>query len=215
MNNKLSIAFFILIFAPLIFGCNANVKKDNNKASAIPVSRGEKYTIDTKQSVLTWEGSMVFGFEEQHVGYVYMSKGELLIEKDSLVGGTAEIDMRTIEYKDKENKNTPVKHLKSADYFDVEKFPTSSFAITKVEPVNVRSNTIKITGNLTIKGVTNPITIPAGITVKDGIVKASGKVVIDRTQWGIRYRSGKFYDNLADNAVSDDVEIHMNIVAKK
>jgi len=158
---------------------------------------------------------MVFGFQEEHKGYVYVSKGELLIEKDSLVGGKAEIDMNSIEYGDKENKNTPVKHLKSPDYFDVEKFPISTFVITEVESVNVRSNTIKITGNLTLKGITNPITIPAEIVVKDGIVKASGKVIIDRTQWGIRYRSGKFYDNLADNAVSDEIEIHMKIVAKK
>jgi polyisoprenoid-binding protein YceI len=169
--------------------------------------------IDTKESVLTWEGSMVFGFEEEHIGYVYISKGELMIEKDQLVGGTAEIDMNTIEYKDKESKNIPVKHLKSPDYFDVEKFPISTFSITKVAYA-VRGN-IKVTGNLTIKGITNPVTFPAKIEVKDRIVKANGKLVIDRTQWGIRYSSGKFYDNLADNAVSDDIEIHMKIVAKK
>lgn len=216
MNNKMSVTYLILIIAPLFFGCGGPVKEENkNNASASSVSRGQKYMIDTTESVLTWEGSMVFGFDEEHKGYVYISKGELLIEKDSLVGGIAEIDMSTIEYKDKESKNTPVKHLKSPDYFDVEKFPISTFAITKVESVNVRSKTIKVTGNLTIKGITNPITIPAEIEVKDGIVKASGKVIIDRTQWGIRYRSGKFYDNLADNAVSDDIEIHMKIVAKK
>ena len=160
---------------------------------------GEKYIIDTTESVLTWEGSMVFGFEEEHIGYVYTSKGELMIEKGQLVGGTLEVDMNTIEYKDKESKNTPVKHLKSPDYFDVGKFPTSTFSITKVEYV-VRDN-IKVTGNLTIKGITKPVTFPAKIEVTDGIVKANGKLVIDRTQWGIRYRSGKFYDNLADQTV--------------
>ena len=169
--------------------------------------------IDTKESVLTWEGSMVFGFEEEHIGYVYISKGELMIEKDQLVGGTAEIDMNTIEYKDKESKNTPVKHLKSPDYFDVEKFPISTFSITKVAYA-VRGN-IKVTGNLTIKGITNPVTFPAKIEVKDRIVKANGKLVIDRTQWGIRYSSGKFYDNLADQAVSDEIEFLVKIVAKK
>lgn len=216
MNNKMSVTYLILIIAPLFFGCGGPVKEENKtNASASSVSQGQKYMIDTTESVLTWEGSMVFGFDEEHKGYVYISKGELLIEKDSLVGGIAEIDMSTIEYKDKESKNTPVKHLKSPDYFDVEKFPISTFAITKVESVNVRSKTIKVTGNLTIKGITNPITIPAEIEVKDGIVKASGKVIIDRTQWGIRYNSGKFYDNLADNAVSDDIEIHIKIVAKK
>ncbi len=220
MNNKLSITYLILVIAPFFLGCGGPVKDENkNNASASSVSpvhvAGEKYIIDTKETILTWEGSMVFGFGEKNIGYVYVSKGELMIEKDSLVGGTAEIDMNTIEYKDKANKNSPINHLKSPDFFDVEKFPISTFAITKVESVNVRSKTIKVSGNLTIKGITNLITIPAEIEVKDGIVKANGKVLIDRTQWGIRYRSGKFYDNLADNAVSDDIEIHMKIVAKK
>jgi polyisoprenoid-binding protein YceI len=215
-KRSLSIAYLILIIASLIFGCRAPVKEENKtNASASSVSQGQKYTIDTKESVLIWKGSMVFDFDKGDVGYVYISKGELMIEKDSLVGGTVVIDMNTIEYGDKEKKNTPVKHLKSPDYFDVEKFPISTFAITKVESVNVRSKTIKVTGNLTIKGITNPVTIPADIEIKDGVARANGKVVIDRTQWGIRYRSGKFYDNLADQAVSDEIEIHMKIVAKK
>jgi polyisoprenoid-binding protein YceI len=212
MNNKLSITYLILMSAPLFFGCGGPAKEGNN-ASASSVSQGEKYMIDTKESVLTWEGSMVFGFEEEHIGYVHLSKGELMIEKDQLVGGIFEIDMNTIEYGDKENKNTPVKHLKSPDYFDVEKFPISTFSITKV--AYAFPGNIKVTGNLTIKGVTNPVTFPARIEVKDGIVKGNGKLTIDRTDWGIRYRSGKFYDNLADQAVSDEIEIQMKIVAKK
>ena len=50
--------------------------------------------------------------------------------------------------------------------------------------------------------------------VKNGILKASGKLNIDRTDWGIRYKSGKFYDIAADEIVSDDMEFYMNIVAK-
>ena len=218
MYNKLSITYLILIIASFFFGCSGPVKKENkNNASASSISLGhvasEKYIIDTKESVLTWEGSMVFGFEEEHIGYVYTSKGELMIEKGQLVGGTVEVDMNTIEYKDKESKNTPVKHLKSPDYFDVEKFPISTFSITEVAYAD-RGN-LKVTGNLTIKGITNPVTFPAKIEVKDGIVKANGKLVIDRTKWGIRYGSGKFYDNLADQTVSDEIEFHMKIVAKK
>ena len=217
MNNKLSITYLILMSAPLFFGCGPVKEENKNNASASSIALhvgNDKYRmIDTKESVLTWEGFMVYDFEEEHKGYVYLSKGELMIEKDQLVGGAVEIDMNTIEYGDKENKNTPIKHLKSPDYFDVEKFPFSTFSITKVEYA-VRGN-IKVTGNLTIKGVTNPVTFPAKIEVKDGIVRANGKLVIDRTKWGIRYRSGKFYDNLADQTVSDEIEIHMKIVAKK
>ena len=103
--------------------------------------------------------------------------------------------------------------MKSPDFFDVEKFPISTFVITEVESVS--DENIKVTGNLTIKGITVAITFPAKMEVMNGMVKANGKVTIDRTQWGIRYKSGKFYDNLADEAVSDDVEFEMKIVAKK
>lgn len=214
MNNRLSITYLILMSVPLFFGCGGSAKEGNkNNASASTTSSGQKYTIDTNESVVTWEGFMVFSFEKEHIGYVHLSKGELMIEKDKLVGGIFEIDMNTIEYADKEDKNTPIKHLKSADYFDVEKFPTSTFIITRVDSV-IREN-IKVTGDLTIKGVTNEVTFPARMEIKDGIVKANGKLTFDRTEWGIRYRSGKFYDNLADQAVSDDVELEMKIVARK
>ncbi|RFS15523.1 YceI family protein [Emticicia sp. C21] len=214
MNNKLLITYLILMSTLFFLGCNGSGKEeDKNNSSASSTSLGEKYVVDTTESVVTWQGSMLFDFKEEHIGYVHLSKGDLMIDKGQLVGGKFEVDMNTMEYGDKENKNTPIKHLKSADYFDVEKFPTSTFAITKVDSV-IRDN-IKITGNLTIKGVTNEVTFPARIDVKDGIAKANAKLTFDRTDWGIRYRSGKFYDNLADQAVSDDVVLLMEIVAKK
>ena len=210
--NKLSITYLVLMSVSLLVGCR-EAAKDGNNTSGSAVSSGEKYMIDTTQSLVTWKGSMLLSFEKEHIGYVHVSKGDLMIEKGHLVGGAVEIDMNTIEFKDKEDKNTPVKHLKSADYFDVEKFPTSAFTITRVDSV-IRDN-IKITGNLTIKGITNEVTFPARIEVKDGIVNANGKLTFDRTKWGIRYASGKFYDNLADQAVSDDVQLEMKIVARK
>ena len=78
MNNKLSITFLMLIIAPLFLGCGGSGKEEKkNKASASSASpvhvAGEKYIIDTKETVLTWEGSMVFGFQEEHKGYVYVS----------------------------------------------------------------------------------------------------------------------------------------------
>lgn len=214
MNNKLSITFLILIIAPFVFACNGPVTaENNNKTSASSAAPGQKYSIDTKETVVTWKGSMAIASDEEHTGYVYLSKGEVMIDKGQLVGGTFEIDMNTIEYGDKENKNTPVFHLKSADYFDVKKFPTVTFVITGVTSSNDGNK--QVTGNLTIKGVTKEVSFPAKIEVKDGVVKAEGKLVIDRTDWGIRYKSGKFYDIIADEIVSDDVEFQMKIVAKK
>jgi polyisoprenoid-binding protein YceI len=213
MSNKVSLSYLCLVIAPLFFSCRGPVKEENkNNTSASSISLGQKYIIDTQESVITWKGSMRLASAKEHVGYVYISKGELMIEKSQLVGGTVEIDMNTIEYKDKEDENTPVNHLKSPDYFDVEKFPIATIAITRV--VSVSDTTINVTGNLTIKGATHPVTFPAKMEVRDGIVNANGKLTIDRTDWGIRYSSGKFYDIVADQIVSDDIEFLMKIVAK-
>ncbi len=84
MNNTISLAYLILIIAPFFFGCRGPVENENN-ALASSISLGQKYIMDTKESVVTWEGSMVFGFEEEHIGYVYISKGELMIDKGQLV----------------------------------------------------------------------------------------------------------------------------------
>jgi len=210
MNKKLSIAYLVLSIAPLFFACSGSVKEKNN-ASASSVSRGQKYMIDTKQSVVIWKGSMLLG--SNFIGDVYISKGELMIENGQLVGGTVEVDMNTIEFEDKKRPDGPINHLKSPDLFDVKKFPVSTFAITKVATVS--SKTIKVTGNLTIKGITRAVNFPAKMEVKDGIVQVYGEMIIDRTDWGIRYSSGKFYDFGANQIISDDIKFHMKIVAKK
>ncbi|WP_374951891.1 YceI family protein [Mucilaginibacter sp.] len=213
MNNKLSITYILLIIVSLFFGCGRPAKQKNEKHELTSaLARGQKYMIDTAESVITWKGSMLFDIDEEHVGYVYISKGELMIENARLTGGKAVIDMNSIAYKDKTSKNTPVKHLKSPDYFDVGKFPIATIVITGIE--SLRGHTT-VNGDLTIKGVTHPVTFPVKMGITNGVVNASGKLIIDRTKWGIRYRSGKFYDNLADQTVSDDIEFHMKIVAKK
>jgi polyisoprenoid-binding protein YceI len=213
MNNKISLSNLILIIAPLFFGCGGPVtgeNKNNATASSLSLHVGnEKYfIIDTKESVVAWTGSSVHG---KHEGYVYISKGELMIENGQLMGGTVEVDMNTIEDKNHQSENNLIKHLKDSDFFDVKKFPFSTIAITRVASINVEDK--EITGNLTIKGITHPVTFPARIEVKGGIVKASGKLVIDRTLWDVRYKSGKFFDNLKDQAIADSIEFNMKIAA--
>ncbi len=81
-----------------------------------------------------------------------------MIENGQLVGGTVEVDMSTIEGDDHRSDNNLIKHLKDADFFDVKKFPFSTIAITRVASINVEDK--EITGNLTIKGITHPVTFP-------------------------------------------------------
>lgn len=217
MNNRHSISYLILIIVPFFFVCHGAVNEENKNnapASAVSLHTGnEKYlVIDTKESVVTWRGYNLNGLNSQ-TGYVYISKGELMIENGELMGGTVEIDMNTIEDKKHGRDNKLVNHLKDPDFFEVEKFPFSTIVIIKVASINDKNK--KVTGNLTIKGITHPVTFPVRMEVKDGIVKADSKLVIDRTRWNVRYKSGKFYDNLANQTMSDSIEFDMKIVAKK
>jgi polyisoprenoid-binding protein YceI len=212
MNNKLTILITALIF----FSCRGPVKEENKNnaladSSSLPIGN-EKYVIDTKGSFVTWKGSNLIG-SNTHIGYIYLLKGEFIIENGQLIGGTAEVDMNTIE-DDKHGKdNGLVNHLKDPDFFDVKKFPTATIVLTKTAPTTGENKTIA--GNLTIKGITQPVTFPAKIEVKDGIVKMNGRLVIDRTKWDVRYKSGKFYDLLADQTISDSIEFYIRITAKK
>ena len=180
--------------------------------SSRPIAN-EKYVIDKKESVVTWRGSFTLASKGQHSGYVYISEGELMIEKGKLVGGKVEVDMSTLADESHGYENNLVEHLKSPDFFDVKKFPIATFAITKVA-LSDNDENIKVSGNLTIKGITHEVTFPARIEVKGGVVHANGKVTIDRSQWDVRYGSGKFFDILADNTISDSIEFDMKIVAK-
>lgn len=212
MKNKTSIRYLVVIIAPFFFNCGGPAKGDkSNNASGSAVA-GQKYSIDTKQSVVTWKGAMLIG-ANSHTGYVYISGGDLMIENGQLVGGTAEVDMNTIEDEAHGRDSGLIKHLKDPDFFDVEKFPVAEIAITGAE--TTKGIDKKVTGNLTIKGITHPVTFPAKIDVKDGIATMNGRLAIDRTQWGVRYKSGKFYDLLADQTMSDSIEFNISVIAKE
>ena len=194
----------------------------------------KKYSIDTKQSVVIWKGSMLLGGWEgttflgdgTNTGDVDIIKGELLIDNRHLVGGAVDVDMTTIEnFVDQRSLN------QLPAFFDVKKFPVSTFAITKVETGNdgntkvptdgsIRVPTeenIKITGNLTMEGITKAVTFPAQLYFKDGMdgtVEMNGALIIDRTKWGIDYASEKHFFK-SGYAILDEVKLFIKIVAKK
>nr|WP_322624817.1 YceI family protein [uncultured Flavobacterium sp.] len=207
MKIKSLITCLFLIIAPMLFGCKEGVKNGSNSFLSA-LSSGQKYDIDVNQSSITWRGSMLVG-TNSHTGYVYFSGGTVVVNDGAIVGGTATVNMNTIEDESHERNNGLIDHLKAADFFDVEKFPVSTFAFTKGTSAN------KITGNLTIKGITHAVDFPTKMEEKDGIITATGKLIIDRTKWGVVYKSGKFYDLLADQTMSDDIEFQIKIVAKK
>jgi polyisoprenoid-binding protein YceI len=171
--------------------------------------------IDTTQSKVGWLGKKVTG---QHNGSVALKSGSIEMDAKGIKGGQFEIDMTSInneDLKDAGYNKKLVDHLRSDDFFSVAKHPMSTFVIKSVKPLTGNKDaTHEITGDLTIKGITQPVTFPAQVEVKGNKASAKGKVVIDRTKFDVRYGSGKFFQNLGDKMIDDNFEITLDLKTK-
>jgi len=127
------------------------------------------------------------------------------------------MDMHTLENVDIEDEQSArdlVNHLKSDDFFSVKKFAEASFAIVKVAPTfrYPQQNEYEVTGLLTIRGITHPISFPAIIKNENGVINADAKITIDRTRWGVNYQSKSIFASLKDGIIADEVIIILRLV---
>ncbi|ALI99670.1 YceI family protein [Rufibacter tibetensis] len=177
----------------------------------------QNYKVIPAESKITWIGRKVAG---EHNGNITLASGTILLDRTALRGGTFIMDMNSITCNDLQGGSNKrlVDHLKSDDFFSVEKNPTAMFAITNIAPrANAKSGTANytITGDLTIKGISNQISFPALVTLKKGVATAKANFKFDRTKWDVKFRSGNFFENLGDKAIQDDVELNIELVAKQ
>ena len=171
------------------------------------------YKVDTSASNIVWNAEKVTG---KHTGNVKISNGDLQMDHGKLVGGSFDIDMNSITNTDLEGEwaGKLIGHIKSDDFFGVAKYPTSKFVITRAIPQDTKGN-YKITGNLTIKEKTNPVTFKGNVTEAGGNITATGDIVVDRSMFDVRYGSGSFFDNLGDKTIYDEFGLKVSLVAKQ
>lgn len=169
-------------------------------------------SIDAEKSTIDWKGEKVTG---QHTGTIALKSGSLEMKDNKLTGGSFVIDMTSIENTDLEGeyKGKLEGHLKSDDFFGVTTFPEASLVITKVKETK-KANVYEVTGNLTIKGITQPITFTATLIDSNGTVVANTNIIVDRSKYDVRYGSGSFFDNLGDKTIYDDFTLTVNLVTK-
>lgn len=161
-------------------------------------------------SRITWKAAKQMG--NSHTGVVRFKSGHMTQTAGQISGGDFVIDMRTITVTDLPpvSGEQLVNHLMSQDFFEVETYPEAHLVITQVEPAD--KNQLKITADLTIKDQTHPITFVATKTQNQNRTTLKASFEIDRTQWGITYGSGKFFENLGDNLIKDNIEYLVSIV---
>lgn len=167
----------------------------------------QKFKIVSAQSNIDWVGKKVTG---AHNGTIAVKEGEVILNDGKLTGGKFIIDTTSIKILDVTDPATNAQfagHLASDDFFSIEKHPEAILEITSVSGNHVE-------GNLTIKGITHPVSFDVMINVNSDVLTATGKLVIDRTKYEMKFRSGNFFKDLGDTLIYNDFELNVSVTAK-
>jgi polyisoprenoid-binding protein YceI len=215
--KKIKISVSALALALLFGSTTGFISPENPVKKETSVAAVTTLDVDPAASTLNWTAKKVGG---QHNGTVKIAKGNLQVNGKKLVGGNFTMDMTSITDVDITNEEFNKKltgHLKSEDFFSVEKNPNSTFKITKVVPnagAKAGDPNYTVTGDLTIKGITNPVTFPATVKVDGANAEATAKIEIDRIKYDIKYRSS-LLGTAADKIIDDTFVMDVKLVAGK
>lgn len=186
--------------------------------------KGEVLAVNLETSKVDWKAFHKGGFAPRW-GTLSLTSGEVSVEGEELTAGDFVIDMKSIKVDpasvtEKDKKYTELEaHLKSADFFDVEKNPTADFKITKVTALDPAvKNAIEganktVSGNLTLKGKALNVSFPAKVTIVDGALSLQAKFTVDRTAWNIKF--GASEADPAEWMISKDIEIGIDVSTAK
>ena len=233
---------FGLITTLLLTNCSKQQGNESDKTIFRPDTenfKGEKYQLDTLNSVITWIGSKPTG---QHNGTINIDSGTIYTSEGNIISGQIYIDIKSIDIKDlkkqPEKFDKLKKHLISEDFFAADSFPVGIFEISQIIPFDssiqinskeefesdympasnqefmIKHPTHFIYGNLELKGITRSIEFPAIVTLKNNTIKAEGKFNIDRTRWNISYQDeASVLDKLKDKFIYNTVNVGFSIEA--
>ncbi len=213
------VSLFVLAASFTLVACNApeGDKAVTTETKDVAQATGVEFTVDTTSS-LVWTGSKPTG---SHTGNLMITNGMLTVTGDAVSAGSFTIDINSLtnhDLSEDDGKSKLIGHLKSPDFFDVEKYPTAKFEITSVAPHTADSTAVLkdanflISGNLQLKDSTKNVTFPAKITMEGNTLKAAADFNIDRTLWGMNYKGP---NNPQDWVISKEVNLKVNLNATK
>ena len=214
-----------LVGAALLFTACNDKKETVTAEQEVAAKTGEVYNVDLAASKVDWKAFHKGGFAPRW-GTLKLKSGEITVENNAVTSGEFVIDMTTLKVDpasvteaDKKPADLEA-HLKNADFFDVEKQPTSDFKITAVAdlagelPKDAVAGANKtISGNLTLLGKTLNVSFPAKVTVAEGKASIEAKFTVNRADWGIKF--GTDETDPAEWMISKDIEIGINVTASK
>ncbi|RAK65135.1 YceI family protein [Hymenobacter edaphi] len=164
---------------------------------------GTVYQLQPAASRLTWTGHADIGTYAPS-GTLQLRASTLRYDGRRLRAARVTVDMRSLHHDNAQLRE----HLRGADFFDVEQFPTAEFRLQSTSGGQAR-------GLLTIKGVAQPVTFPLTLTRgAAGELRLRGTASIDRTRFGIRYNSRSFFAGVGDQAIRNDFQLAFDVVAQ-
>ena len=175
---------------------------------------GSRFVLDTLNSNVEWKGYKVFKSENtSHFGTIKFESGDVTVKDGKLESGKFVADMASLTSEDLKNKKDDLEklngHLKSADFFEVEKFPTASYEITKVSPSAEGDYNTILDGNLTIKGITKLTQFKANVAVNGSEVSiATEPKDIMREEFGVKFQSPA-----ANGVIKNEVTLQIRVKA--
>jgi len=195
-------------------------KKDTKEEQKEVVEKSETtvtettHTVDVNESSILWEGFKPTG---AHNGTLLLKSGNVFYAEGTLKSASFEIDMTSIANADMADddpyKEKLVGHLKSGDFFDIENFPTASFVL-KSQNMD-EQNQLNFTGDLTMKSITKSVTFPVTLAEEANVLTLkSGTFKVNRTEYGIKYKSKNFFKDIKDKFINDEFEVSFNVVLK-
>ncbi len=215
-----NLIFLLCITGLILMSCKGpeGEKVAVSEAAEVAVASGKTVVISTDESSIGWLGSKLTG---THTGTIGLSQGSVTVQDGRITGGAFIIDMNSITITDLEGgkKAGLENHLKGFSegkedhFFNVAKYPTGKFEISKIVILDgdEEANST-VYGNLTIRDITKEVGFRADIEVSGERVKVtSPQFTIDRTQWGVNYGSQSVFDNLGDKFINDEIALSLNI----
>jgi polyisoprenoid-binding protein YceI len=172
----------------------------------------QNFKIENAKSSLNWIGKKVTG---SHNGTIAVENGNFTFTNGDLTGGNVVIDTTSIKILDVTDPAANQQfagHLASDDFFSTDKFTTAFLDITSVEKQTAENYFVE--GNLTIKAITHPIGFNLEAKTVNSELKASGKIIIDRTKYDMKFRSGNFFTNLGDTLIYNEFELDVDLTAR-
>lgn len=226
-TKKVGLVVIILLVLVILFiGVTKNMKRDIKNDSlpqeeVLVVKENLKdsgiYSFDRTSSKIGWEGSKTFIKEWRDTGNISVQSGEITLVDGNITKGKITIDMNSINAQKTGSgggEDGLSKHLKSADFFNVETFPTSQFSLTSITP-SEEKYTYNVKGDITIKNITKTIEFPMIIYMANGSIFMDAEITLDRTLFDIKFGSSNFIKDIGNNAINDNFTLKLNLVANK